>query len=425
MKKSLIFYTETCAADIKYVTEFSDEVKTMPYKDKYNYRHYRALGKIGNSDEALQEFRRETLKECNELKNVKYQSLRNNKIYSLNYLNAAAHKDKIYLFFYDVCPDIIYSRFKHVQNEEYILCNETHNGGLTTIDESYINIPTQVYSYDFSSFYPNMMIHKDFKLPCKAGRYKNIELEKHIDIYNLPYGFYNVTISFNEKGKDLLPSIFKIFSFKPTGQVMTHYSLIALARYLEQFGNAFTFELNNFPNNEYNAYIYNEQDLIDGKDIFGEWFRILSNTKKQYPKNKILKHLFSSLWGTLTEHNNIYVKYDKIHEYDATFLNQTQYNSEYKILDETNFGYELLKLSKPYKYPFGRLVPFLSSFCRSFMSNYIIKNELEDSVIAVCVDRISFKDEYDFPKKGYHPKFESKSSGNIKFTSKTRYINLD
>jgi hypothetical protein len=52
-----------------------------------------------------------------------------------------------------------------------------------------------------------------------------------------------------------------------------------------------------------NAYIYNDEDLISGCSYFGHWYDSLINLKKKYPKNILVKHLLSSLWGHISEYN--------------------------------------------------------------------------------------------------------------------------
>jgi len=52
-----------------------------------------------------------------------------------------------------------------------------------------------------------------------------------------------------------------------------------------------------------NAYSYNEKDMVSLKFITDDWFTKLTELRKLYPQNRLLKHLLSSAWGHLNASN--------------------------------------------------------------------------------------------------------------------------
>ncbi len=96
---------------------------------------------------------------------------------------------------------------------------------------------------------------------------------------------------------------------------------------------------------------------------------------------------------------------------------------EYELINETNMlingeiitRYETIKMSKPYRYHFGRLKPFLLAFSRNTVGNLIMECNIIENVFRVHTDGIILvmDDEYDFSKLGlqYYPIPEAKTSG--------------
>jgi hypothetical protein len=42
---------------------------------------------------------------------------------------------------------------------------------------------------------------------------------------------------------------------------------------------------------EFNAYVYDDKDLITGDMLFGRWYQALKELKNSFPKNPIVKML--------------------------------------------------------------------------------------------------------------------------------------
>jgi hypothetical protein len=102
-------------------------------------------------------------------------------------------------------------------------------------------------------------------------------------------------------------------------------------------------------------------------------------------------------------------------------------DTEYKIYAFDKNQYRAVKVDDAFKYPAARMGPFITSYGRSRMLNYIMKHNLIKNVVATFTDRFTLNCEFIPPKdiskpneyvktfSNYHPKFEKKSSGYISF----------
>ncbi len=91
--------------------------------------------------------------------------------------------------------------------------------------------------------------------------------------------------------------------------------------------------------------------MILGKTLFNDWFKALETIRKQFPKNRLVKHLMSSLWGTLSSYKKIYISEDEIENYDISYIDDNE-KSEYKILNHIDDKYKIVKSSNAYNYGF-------------------------------------------------------------------------
>ena len=113
------------------------------------------------------------------------------------------------------------------------------------------------FSYDFRLFYPSLMASEKFFFPYRPGRY--IEFD-NIDMTNLniEYGYYNCKIVIKNK------NCLKVFMLNKNNWY-THFDLIIAMKLHKQYGDVEIIPLGK-------AYIYTEDDLICGNDIFNYWF---------------------------------------------------------------------------------------------------------------------------------------------------------
>lgn len=92
---------------------------------------------------------------------------------------------------------------------------------------------------------------------------------------------------------------------------------------------------------DYNAYTYKFDDLISGKNIFKNWFKMLEQLREAFPKTKLIKLLMSSLWGTLTSFKKKYIHNDDAEQYDITYMDDEEV-SEYKIIKNKDDKYHIV-----------------------------------------------------------------------------------
>jgi hypothetical protein len=117
----------------------------------------------------------------------------------------------------------------------------------------------------------------------------------------LKLGYYRVEITCDNK--DFL----KLFVFSKD-HVYTSYSIDHARKHQKEFKVNIELIQDDAPN----AYIYNDDDLIKASSIFSRWFFKMKELKKAFPKNMLVKHLFSSLWGSLISFNKINLTWERI-----------------------------------------------------------------------------------------------------------------
>jgi hypothetical protein len=126
------------------------------------------------------------------------------------------------------------------------------------------------YGYDMNSYYPRILCEHDLKIPLKAGR--EVKLDS-IDKNNLKFGIYRVTIECYHE------DFIKLFKFSASN-TYTHYSLQTAFKHQETYGIKIELDMSK----PFNAYLYDDSDLMETKKIFGDWFNVLMPLKNKYPK---------------------------------------------------------------------------------------------------------------------------------------------
>ena len=239
-----------------------------------------------------------------------------------------------------------------------------------------------VNAYDFKKFYSNIIGGDNTKkqFPVKAGEPK-ILTELPEKMKDLQYGIYRVKITSKKE------NITKIFAFSKDHHY-THED-IQYASFLKKWGFIDNIEL--IQDGDDNALLYYE--LINSKDIFGRYVNIINKLALEYPKNKTIKALLSSLWGRIWTKNTI----TRMTEEKWVSLDEEEQNKYYCVKVEFEFNYDrkefdnilsFVKASSLYKYNI-RLQPFITSFARKKMGNQIVK--YFDDIIRVQTDGVIFK----------------------------------
>lgn len=392
--------------NIHYV-DFNDdtnELQIMHHSELYGpttkIHGFRLMNGYTNTYEDLIRYKNDFKREVTEIKSIKIKNKVTKKFFNLDYTSYYSHKDVVFFFFKSAVSSKRFNIFEPVNEDEFYIYERCLNSGLISLNLEYKNKPTQCYGQDFSRYYPNLM--QKLCLPTKAGIKQNLET---VAFDKLQFGIYRVKISYTNN------KLTNIFNFSK----QNHYHSSTL-KYLysikEQYG--ITLELLTDDEYDYNAYVYNYEDLIDGDKVFKNWFNMLEHIRNQIPNNTLIKHMMSSLWGTLTSYNKIFIPENETENYDLTYLNDPDM-SEYKIIDCKHNDYKCVKPSNAYNYGFARLKPFLTSFARLYIMKFIHKTKTEADVIRIHTDGIVYNKPFDFSSEEYnltyYPKPEAKTTG--------------
>ena len=356
-----------------------DHFETLEYLPNNNeYHHYEVFKGYDATDDGLTKFKSDMIRWNEELKN--------NDVLTIDYFKYFTHYSAVLMTFKRLCKGK-YEDHEPIDAIESKWIESTHNGGLTYCNSGIYNS----YGYDFSAFYPSLMGQYKFILPNKKGVEKYLtELPDKIEL-----GFYRVKITSEHKHAT------KLFAFSPD-HVYNNISLTHAFELQDDFN--FTIEL--IIDDKPNAYIY--PPGVRSSSIFGVWVDKLAKIKLKYPKNKLIKHLLSSLWGSLSQTNNIIKTWDEIQEEGLKIGIGS--NFDYKIIDykaEKDY-YKLQCMAEPYRHNI-RLKSFLTAYGRVKISEVAQTNL--DGCIRIHTDGIVFN-------KPMKDKFiglikEDKTTGNI------------
>jgi len=292
---------------------------------------------------------------------------------------------------------------------EYKWFEKCYNGGRMMLDPKYKNKIIKTYGHDFKSYYGLLMGSKELKIPTKEGKEK--QLSKLPKKYaKLKPGFYHVEITCNN------PDFLKIFSFS-SSNVYLDISLAYAMKHQKQFDVNINLIIND---DEPNCYLYRTKDMIILNTLTNRWMRTLLPLKEKYPKNRLLKHIISTAWGTMNASNVISKTYEEILQMekygcqiglkltnDFMIEEHKKYKSpDGKIIKEL---YLLLDTKTPYKHNI-RLKPWIVAHGRNIIGDMALKVGLEH-VVRVHTDNICLTKPYDFQDVNFVA--EDKSTGMI------------
>lgn len=411
MSDSIRFYYKE-NDKIYYITERSDELQTGNVREMYKnnrFHYYEAFKGYETSREGLVKFHEDFKMWCEEINVV------------VDYAKYHSHSDAVKMTFQRFSTNIL----KNIEVEDISIfecyyMEKCNNGGWIKFDDQYKNKITPSYGYDQSSFYPWLLANSSFKFPIKKGKRYCID---YLDFDNLDYGIYNVKILCDHK------DFKKFFVFSKTGYY-THYDLLLAHKYQEQYD--VVIELQVDEDETPNCLLYEETDLIDSRIIFNNWYERLIRVKNVYPKNKLIKHLLSSLWGHIIKFNRIFTdNEEKFFDLDITRMSDPK-KSKYKLLkidcfktgssvDDYRTRYEYIEYKKAYSNNLARLKPFFTAYARNWMQNLVLDEGLLDCLIRTHTDNITLTKQHDFSHLPYHPIPEKKTTGNIRWENVNTY----
>jgi hypothetical protein len=280
MDYKVIYYYST-EKENHFIDDDSDELKSVE-KINFNfaenkYHCFRMFEDYETTHTDLIRFKKDFNKWVEEIKSVKIQVGRKKKYYYLNYKKYFNHNDAVYYYFSSkLCKEKL-ELFESINEDEFYIFERCLNSGLICLNLDYKNKPTQCYGYDFSRYYTKLLL--SLRIPTSQGR--KLTLDK-VDFSNLEFGIYRVKIEYTNK------DFTNIFNFSSEN----HYTSSTLS-YLNKIKETYGLTLTLLTDDEfdYNAYIYDKDDLILGKTLFNDWFKSLEKIREQFPKNRLVKHL--------------------------------------------------------------------------------------------------------------------------------------
>jgi len=401
-----------------YMTDDNDEINEMKggdiFKEGINKHKFRLLHGYENNKDGLRKYKKDFNEQCNELKSISIKT-KSKKYFSINYKKYFNHNDAVYHNWkYYIQADII-KMFEPIKRTEFYIMERCYNAGLITLNLDYKEKVTKCFSRDFSSYYSNLLV--GMKIPFEEGKTYTLH-KKDIEFGKLKYGIYRVQITYTNVQFSNV--------FNPSTE--HHYTstiLNSVYKYKDYFGLKFKL-LKADETYDYNALIYEYDQLMDGKMLFGNWLKDMLSVKAKIPKNKLLKHLLSSLWGSLSRKRTIMKTYDQIVEegLDVSCDNTGQYEIlEHYFKDDGKDYYKLRSCLEPYHYGLARIKPFLVARGRNLIATLAMKNI--DNVVRLHTDSVCFSEPMDVSHiENLLP--EPKSTGNLKWTKVNRpAIRLD
>jgi hypothetical protein len=374
-------------------------------KDIMKYNYFEACKGYKTTKESLIEYVHDFENWCDEIR------------HEINYKKYYNHDSAVKLVFQSKSKRQVDAlNLDDITFKEFSFFERCPNSGLMSFDSNFKDVTIDAYGYDFSAFYPNMLLK--LNLATKQGKRKKL---KQLDFNNIQYGIYKVKITTDDK------RFLKLFMFSKDNYY-THYSL----RFANKHKDTFNVKMELIIDDKFNALIYDDEKLVQSKDVFGKWFNDLASLKIKYPKNHLVKRLMSSLWGSLTQFNR--ECFEDIEDIDISELYDED-ETEYKLLDEKRYKddskeygfrhlYYAIPSNKPYKHNLARLKPFLVSYCRSYVAELVMKENLLDNVVRIHTDGIVLNKEHDFTHLKYYPKPEDKTTGKIKFSNVIKYSKI-
>ena len=324
----------------------------------------------------------------------------------LLYTNGFSHNSSVMSIFKQLTPAKLYDYIDQVDLLESGYIEANYNGGL----QFCLPQTCQSYSYDFSNHYGTCLIDRDFYISTKCGQEITLDKMPLYDELYMGFGYIRCRIICAN------PDIKKLISFSPNH---TYTDIIIMFAY--ELQKKFDIQIELIIDGKPNCYKYDQEDLIQTRDIFINHYAKLSELKKKHPSNKLFKRCLSSLWGCLVQSNKITrteeqcideeLDYDYFGEVDW-IIKDVCYNA-----DGTDY-YELINRQKPYLHNLARIKAYLTSFARVKIARVALKNL--KNLVRLHTDCVVFNEPFNYKNiTGLLP--EDKTSGLIKWENQNTY----
>lgn len=228
---------------------------------------------------------------------------------------------------------------------------------------NYFEYEGPLYKYDVVSLYPYLMSKCKLMIPIKEGEFQTI------DKFNeefIKFGIYRAII---KESKDF--KLNHLFRFNKENYY-TNYSI----NHAKKLGLEIELIVDNQPNFLY----YSRDKCICASEIFGSYVDILYDLKKQ--KVPLAKDILNRLWGMLCQ-KDVKKHYDdgknmKIHDTEE-ILEMCP-----SIKDKNITKIKTCDKNQYYKTKYCRLLPFLISFGRAYISDMFY--EYRDDIYRIQTD---------------------------------------
>ena len=294
--------------------------------------------------------------------------------------------------------------------------------------------------FDFKMAYPNYLAsqvyinnaRQIFMFPTKKGKRFRIKTLKD----NLYYGLYKVKMHSDN------PDFNFVFNFNKEN-IYTHYEINFCRQHQQQYN--ITIEL--IIEDDYNCLVYKKyaesyknyndsDDIINGELIFKPWLDRITDLKKEFPDNGLIKLLSSSMWGFLSKSNKRHynetelklkpeIKYDY---FDNDNINYLCLNEKDNIDGTVDFL--LINKDMPYCKNY-RLKPFIKAFERIIMARICLQIGV-NKIVRINTDNITFNkdllNEADIKNiESISPTFllEEKTTGKFEIRNINNFVRLD
>ena len=340
--------------------------------------------------------------------------------YNIDYLKRYKPDSKYYNTIMSMCEQTFNRfcgkwdrQFDEIDKIEGEWIEKCYNAGIMNCKPTENHI--QCYGYDFKSSYLNDLCNITFS--TKKGEEKFLSKLPKKD--KLQHGYYRVNIkTIDEEDNTYEDSTIRmLFSFSKKNvynEQQLKYALELKEKYKQ-------LKVKLIVDSEPNCYVYKDEDLINGRNVFYRLKKALNEMRTRHPKNKLIKTLGTRLWGCLTKQNIIRKTVQEIEDENINF-NTGEYEFKDQIYnpDNTIKYIEMYPKNKPFKHNM-RIKSHITSYGR-----YKIARVVEDdikNVIRVQTDNVTFKTEHK-ELECELLQLEAKTTGLIRWENVNHYYHL-
>jgi hypothetical protein len=397
------------------VMGLTDHVKEVPALNVSNHRNFMMNEKFEKTDEDLIKYCNAFIAYNEELKKPFFKK-KNGTCFKIDMMNYHSLSDAILNICLMNSDQKRINQLPKIDRNEFKLFQNCKTHGMMVLKDSYKNTTAEVYGYDYSKFYYQIM--RKIRIPeCEPEYYANYDEE--LDYDKLKFGLYRVKIHSENK------TFLKLFNFNKTHHY-SHNTLKILNKFKEKYG--ITFELLP-PDDEYFYSMAVYEKTVELKTLFKEWFAIMDKLLATCgKKNFLIKMLISQIWGHLSQYKKTYVKTDDVGSYNwGNMFELNESNYKYYSLELEYGVHTMIKPEDAYQHGgIARIKPFLTEYARMYVFNMISTNNLGKHVVRVHTDGIIFDKPINFDhfKMDYRPIPEKKTTGILKFYTLNCYVHV-